>query len=85
MAYRVEVGPQARTQLEELDAAVERKMIWLAQNADVMVHRRLVGMPDDLGGLCKLRIGDWRISLLDLSWAENCAYLPNPAPIRSLS
>ena len=43
MAYRVEVGPQARTQLEELDAAVEaaveRKMIWLAQNAASMVHR----------------------------------------------
>jgi mRNA-degrading endonuclease RelE of RelBE toxin-antitoxin system len=26
-----------------------------------MVHRRLVGMPDDLAGLCKLRVGDWRI------------------------
>ena len=22
---------------------------------------RLVGMPDELSGLCKLRIGDWRI------------------------
>ena len=37
MAYRVEVGPNARRQLDELDAAVgaavERKMIWLAQNA----------------------------------------------------
>ena len=26
-----------------------------------MVHRRLVGMPDDLAGLCKLRVGDCRI------------------------
>jgi mRNA-degrading endonuclease RelE of RelBE toxin-antitoxin system len=26
-----------------------------------MIHRRLVGMPDDLAGLCKLRTGDWRI------------------------
>ena len=26
-----------------------------------MIHRRLVGMPDDLAGLCKLRVGDWRI------------------------
>jgi hypothetical protein len=33
----------------------------LAQNAAVMIHRRLVGMPDDLAGLCKLRVGDWRI------------------------
>jgi len=65
MAYRIEVGPKARTQLDELDAAVgaavERKIIWLAQNAAVIVHRRLVGMPDDLSGLCKLRVGDWRI------------------------
>jgi mRNA-degrading endonuclease RelE of RelBE toxin-antitoxin system len=65
MAYRVEVGPKARRQLGELDAAVgaavERKIIWLAQNASTMVHRRLVGMPDDLAGLCKLRISDWRI------------------------
>ena len=52
MAYRVEVGPKPTTQLDELDAAigsaVERKIIRLAQNAAVMVHRRLVGMPDDL-------------------------------------
>ena len=65
MAYRVEVGPKARTQLDELDAVVgstvERKIIWLADNAGVMVHRRLLGMPDDLAGLCKLRVGDWRI------------------------
>ena len=65
MAYRVEVGPKASTQLSELDStigsAVERKIIWLAQNAAVMIHRRLVGMPDDLAGLCKLRVGDWRV------------------------
>jgi len=65
MAFRVEVSRKATTQLDELDAsvgaAVERKIIWLAQNASVMVHRRLVGMPEDLAGLCKLRVGDWRI------------------------
>ena len=62
MPYRVEVGSKADTQLAELDAAigasVERKILWLAENAVVMVHRRLVGMPDELSGLCKLRIGD---------------------------
>jgi mRNA-degrading endonuclease RelE of RelBE toxin-antitoxin system len=65
MAYRVEVGPRASAQLSELDptvgSAVERKIMWLAQNAAVMIHRRLVGMPDDLAGLCKLRVSDWRI------------------------
>jgi len=57
MAYRVEVGPKANAQLSELDltigSAVERKIIWLAQNAAVMIHRRLVGMPDDLAGCAK--------------------------------
>jgi mRNA interferase RelE/StbE len=65
MAYRVEVAQKAGVQLSELDpsigAAVERKIIWLAQNAADMVHRRLVSMPEDLAGLCKLRVGDWRI------------------------
>jgi hypothetical protein len=49
----------ASAQLSELDStvgsAVERKIIWLAQNAAVMIHRRLVGMPYDLAGLCKSR------------------------------
>ena len=65
MSYRVDIGSRADAQLAELDAAigasVERKILWLAENAAVMIHRRLVGMPDDLAGLCKLRIGDWRI------------------------
>ena len=65
MPHRVEIGSKANTQLAELDAAiggsVERKIRWLAENAAVMVHRRLVGMPTDLAGLCKLRVGDYRI------------------------
>ena len=68
MSYRVEIGSRADAQLSELDAAigasVERKILWLAENAAVMVHRRLVGIPDDLAGLCKLRVGDWRILYL---------------------
>ena len=65
MHYQVEVGGKADAQLAGLDAAiggsVERKIQWLAQNAAAMVHRRLVGMPEDLTGLCKLRVGDYRI------------------------
>ena len=65
MPYRVEIGSGADAQLAALDSAigasVERKILWLAENAAVVVHRRLVGMPDDLAGLCKLRVGDWRI------------------------
>ena len=66
MGYRVEVSSRADSQLAELDpiigASIERKILWLAENASVIVHRRLVGMPDDLAGLCKLRVSDWRIS-----------------------
>jgi len=65
MAYEIEVGRKAEAQLAELDtaiaASIERKIMWLAQNAPQIVHRRLVGMPDDLSGLCKLRVGDYRI------------------------
>jgi mRNA interferase RelE/StbE len=50
------------TQLDGvIGASVERKFQWLAENASVMVHRRLVGMPEELAGLCKLRVGDYRI------------------------
>jgi mRNA interferase RelE/StbE len=65
MPYKIEVGGKADAQLVALDAAigasVERKIQWLAENAAGMVHRRLVGMPEDLAGLCKLRVGDYRI------------------------
>ncbi|HTB62905.1 MAG TPA: type II toxin-antitoxin system RelE/ParE family toxin [Opitutales bacterium] len=65
MPFRVEIGSQAEGQLAGLDSAigatVERKILWLAENAATMLHRRLVGMPDDLEGLCKLRVGDYRI------------------------
>ena len=65
MSYRVEIGSRTDAQLAGLDSAigasVERKILWLAENAAVMIHRRLVGMPDDLASLCKLRVGDWRI------------------------
>jgi mRNA interferase RelE/StbE len=64
-AFRIEIGKRADAQLAALDtvigAGVERRIQWLSENAGAMVHRRLVGMPEDLAGLCKLRIGDWRI------------------------
>ena len=65
MAYEVEIGSKEDAQLAKLDAAIgasiERKILWLSQNAPNLVHRRLAGMPKDLEGLCKLRVGDYRI------------------------
>ena len=65
MPYEIEVGGKADAHLSALDSAigasVERKIQWLAENAAGMVHRRRGGMPEDLAGLCKLRVGDYRI------------------------
>jgi mRNA interferase RelE/StbE len=65
MPFRIEIGAKADEQLAGMDtaigASIERKIQWLAENAPSMIHRRLVGMPKDLEGLCKLRVGDYRI------------------------
>jgi len=50
MSYRVEIGSRADAQLAEIDstigASVERKILWLAENAAVMVHRRVAAFAD---------------------------------------
>ena len=85
MAYRVEVGRKARAQLGELGAtvgaAVERKIIWLAQNADVMIYPPAGWDAGGSGRLVQITSRRLAHSILDLSRAENCAYLPNSAPI----
>ncbi len=44
MGYRVEVSSRADSQLAELDpiigASIERKILWLAENASVIPSRR---------------------------------------------
>jgi hypothetical protein len=67
MNWKIEIGAKASAQLETLDtavgASVERKIVWLTENANVMVHRRLVEMPEILLGYANygLVIGDYRI------------------------
>ena len=89
MAYRIEIGSRAEAQFEELDStiasAIERKITWLAENAAVMIHRRLVGMPEDLAGLCKLRVGDWRILYWIYPIRSDRTNLPNSASLRGIS
>ena len=71
MPYQIEVGAKTDKRLGEMDsvvgASLERKIKWLGENAANIIHRRLVGMPKDLIGLCKLRLGDYRI----LYWVEH--------------
>jgi mRNA interferase RelE/StbE len=65
MAYRIVVLPSAEADLENLDPEVRRRIlrrvVWLGECATQMVHHQLTNMPDDLLGLCRLRVGDYRI------------------------
>lgn len=71
MPYEIEIGAKADKRLAEIDpiigASIERKIAWLGNNAANIIHRRLVNMPKDLAGLCKLRLGDYRI----LYWVDH--------------
>jgi mRNA interferase RelE/StbE len=65
VAYRIIVLPSAETDLEKLDTEVRRRvlrrLVWLSDNASQVIHHQLTSMPDDLVGLCRLRIDDYRI------------------------
>ena len=65
MAYRLIVLPSAETDLERLDSELRRRilrrLVWLGENASQMVHHRLANMPEEFLGLCRLRVGNYRI------------------------
>jgi mRNA interferase RelE/StbE len=65
VAYRIVVLPSAETDLEKLDPDVRRRIlrrvVWLGENASQVVHHQLANMPEDLAGLCRLRVGNYRI------------------------
>jgi hypothetical protein len=69
MSYQVEVGKKADAQLAELDAAIgasiERKILWLVENATAIVHRRLVGMAG--------RFSDFGFPMAGTPWRRNDA------------
>jgi len=69
VAYRVIVLPAAEEDIEHLDGdarrRILRRIVWLGENASQIIYHRLANMPDDLWGLCRLRVGDYRI----LYWA----------------
>ena len=65
MAYRIVVLPSAEADMEVLDPEVRRRIlrrvVWLGENASSVIHHALTNMPNDLVGLCRLRVGDYRI------------------------
>jgi len=62
--YAIDTTPQFDTDIEKLEVSVAlrilKKVKWLGQNPESL-RFGLKHMPDDLRGLQKYRIGDYRI------------------------
>jgi len=65
VAHRIIVLPSAEADLEKLDPEIRRRIlrrvVWLGENAPQIIHHQLANMPDELAGLCRLRVGDYRV------------------------
>jgi mRNA interferase RelE/StbE len=63
--YKVTLLSDAEESFKKLDRTIQKriaqKIDWLANNADKIIHHPLTSLPDDLRGLCRIRIGDYRI------------------------
>jgi mRNA interferase RelE/StbE len=63
--YKVIFLPGAEDSFKRLDKNIQKrvaeKLDWLAENAESVIHHPLKSMPDDLKGLCRMRVGDYRI------------------------
>lgn len=69
--YKITLLSSAEESFKKLDKPIQRriaqKIDWLAENADKMIHHPLKSLPDDLRGLCRIKIGDYRI----IYWVYN--------------
>lgn len=63
--YRIILLPEAERDLKKLDKENLRRVVekidWLQDKAGAIVHHPLTSLPDDLKGLCRIRVGDYRI------------------------
>jgi mRNA-degrading endonuclease RelE of RelBE toxin-antitoxin system len=64
VGYSLLILPTAEKDLKRLDLAQQTRMLsrlqWLADHAEVLVHHRLQGVPDEFTGMFRFRIGAWR-------------------------
>ncbi|MBM4140866.1 MAG: type II toxin-antitoxin system RelE/ParE family toxin [Nitrospira sp.] len=69
--YKVTFLPDAEKSFKRLDKPIQlritSKIDWLAEYADKIIHHPLTSLPDDLRGLCRIRVGDYRM----LYWVYN--------------
>ncbi|HOK56357.1 MAG TPA: type II toxin-antitoxin system RelE/ParE family toxin [bacterium] len=65
MEYKVIILPTAISDIEKLSKSIKtgilKKIKYLAENADEIIHHHLKNMPDDLKGLCRIKYGHYRI------------------------
>jgi mRNA interferase RelE/StbE len=63
--YKVILLPDSEKSFRKLTKSVQKritsKIDWLKENADKIIHHSLVGLPEDLRGLYRLRVGDYRV------------------------
>jgi mRNA interferase RelE/StbE len=63
--YKITFLPDAEDSFKKLDKPIQKriaqKIDWLAENADQVIHHPLISLPEDLRGLCRMRLGDYRI------------------------
>jgi len=65
MAYQIIILPSAEKDFDKISPPIRdlvvKRLMWLAENGDEVIHHALKGMPEDLSGLCRFRVGDYRI------------------------
>jgi mRNA interferase RelE/StbE len=63
--YKITFLPDAENSFKKLDKPIQKriaqKIDWLAENADKVIHHPLTSLPEDLRGLYRMRLGDYRI------------------------
>ncbi|OGF58640.1 MAG: hypothetical protein A2Y62_11580 [Candidatus Fischerbacteria bacterium RBG_13_37_8] len=63
--YKVTFLPNAEKSFKNFDRQMQKriahKIDWLSEYAEEIVHHPLTSLPDDLRGLCRIRVGDFRI------------------------
>jgi len=65
MAYQVIILPSAISDLGKLSKPIKtgilRKIKWISENAENVIHHQLQNMPPDLKDICRIRFSSYRI------------------------
>lgn len=63
MFFKVVILPDAEESFLKLDRAIQQrisdKIDWMSEHAGEIIHHPLTSLPDDLKGLCRIRVGDY--------------------------